>query len=62
MTNIEIKETLRRNRIYLWEVAMKLGVSEITLCRWLRQDLPKDKQQQIVNAITEIVVERTKLI
>jgi len=59
MTSIEIKETLRRHRIYLWEVATKLGVSEITLCRWLRQDPPEEKAKLILNAINAIVLERT---
>lgn len=61
MPNAHIKETLNKNRVYHWEVAKRLGVSEMTLFRWLRQDLPEDKKQLILKAITEIVTDRTKL-
>ena len=60
MPNAKIKEMLREKRIYQWEVATKMNVSEITFCRWLRHDLSEDKQQRILNAINEIVEERTK--
>lgn len=61
MSNGKIKETLQKNRVFYWEIADKLGVSEVTLCRWLRHDLPEDKQRKILKAITEIVTDRTKL-
>ena len=60
MPNSNIKELLRKKRIYQWEIAAKLNVSEITFCRWLRQDLPEEKQLQILSAIAEIDAERTK--
>ena len=59
MPNAHIKEMLNKNRVYHWEVAKRLGVSEMTLFRWLRQDLPDEKRQQILKAISEIVAERT---
>lgn len=61
MPNANIKELLRRKRIYQWEIAAKLNVSEVTFCRWLRNNLPEDKQQQILNAINEIVADRAKM-
>ena len=59
MTSEEIKEFAYQKRVPLWKIANKLNVCENTVARWLRQDLPEDKQQQILNAITEIVKERT---
>ena len=61
MPNANIKELLRKKRIYQWEIAAKLNVSEITFCRWLRQDLPEEKQRLIRKAIDEIAAERTEL-
>lgn len=61
MPNANIKELLRKKRIYQWEIAAKLNVSEITFCRWLRQDLPEEKQLLIRKAIDEIATERTEL-
>ena len=61
MTSEEIKDFAYQNRVALWRIADKLNVCENTVARWLRGELPEEKQQQILNAITEIVVERTKL-
>ncbi len=61
MTSEELKDFAYRNRVALWRIARKLNVCENTVARWLRNDLPEDKQQKILKAIEEIVVERTKL-
>ena len=62
MSNLQIKDLIKKQRVFLWEIAKRIGVSEMTLCRWLRQDeLPEEKQQAILNALTEAMVERTKL-
>ena len=61
MPNTDIKELLRKNRIYQWEIAAKLNISEITFCRWLRTDLPEEKQQLIRKAISEITAERAAM-
>ena len=62
MTSTEIKEYAYQNRVALWKIANKLGVCENTVARWLRQeDLPEDKQHQILNAIKEIVTDNMKL-
>ena len=47
----QIKQTLKENRIYQWEVAKALGITEFTLTRWLREDLPDAKADQIMQAI-----------
>lgn len=61
MNTSEIKSVASRKRVAIWMIADKLGISENTLYRWLRHDLPEEKQQQVLDAIREIVVERTKL-
>lgn len=61
MSNSQIKDALKKHRIYLWEIANRLNVSEMTICRWLRQDLPEEKAKLILNAINEIINKRTKL-
>lgn len=58
--NSDVKDSLQAKRIYYWELSDKLHVSEMTLCRWLRHELPEEKKKLILNAITEIIVERTK--
>ena len=58
---MEIKSLASRKKVALWEIADKLGISENTLYRWFRHELPEDKEQQIREAINEIATERTKL-
>jgi uncharacterized protein YjcR len=43
-----------------WVIAEKLGVSENTIYRWMRQELSDDKKQRILNAIKDIKQEFAK--
>ena len=53
--NKEIREKLERYRIRQCEVADQLGITEFTLCRWLRQELKPDRKVKVEAAINEIV-------
>lgn len=55
MKNLEIRMMIQNNRLYHYEVAAKLGVSEYTLCRWLREELSDEKKGKILEAINSIV-------
>lgn len=46
MKKEEVK--LKQNQVKQWEVAEAMGISEFTLCRWLRKDL-KGKQLERLN-------------
>jgi len=52
--NFDVREKIRKKHLYQYQVAAKLGVSEMTLIRWMRTELSADKKQQILNAITEL--------
>lgn len=54
MTGQEIRELLRQKRIYQWEVAAQMNVSEYALCRWLRGPLDSEKEQAILGAIERL--------
>ena len=54
MANAEIREILRKRRIRHYEVADRLGISEYTFCKWLRTELPPDKQEEVLEAIKKI--------
>lgn len=51
--NIIIREALKRHSLPQYQLADVLGVSEWTLCRWLRHELPKDQQRDIVAKIEQ---------
>ncbi len=58
MTSNEIKQILKEKRIYQWEVAKVLGITEFTLTRWLREDLSHEKEEEIMKIIDQIMKER----
>lgn len=55
MNNLDIRIKIKENRLCHYEVAAKIGVSEYTLCRWLRTELSEDKRNTILKAISDII-------
>ena len=55
--NEDIKKMARGNLIPLWKIAQQVGVSEMTLIRWLRTELPDKRKKQIVSAIERLTQE-----
>lgn len=51
MANIEIRNTLKQKRMYNYELAELLGITEWTLSRKLRKELPEDEKQKILEVI-----------
>ena len=60
MSNKEIKALMKENKIFMWQVAKKLGVYETSFCKWFREELSTERQQMIVSAVEEIKLERLK--
>lgn len=58
MENLEIRRKLKETKVMQWQVADKLGVSEMTLVRKLRYELPEAEKQKIFSVIEEISVEK----
>lgn len=54
MKTREIKLRARGAGVPQWKIADALGVSEPTLTRWLRHELPEEKQKQILEAIERL--------
>ena len=52
--NLDIREILKSVDITQWELANKLNISETTLVRKLRKELPEDEKQEILKMILEI--------
>lgn len=51
MKNEEIRVALFKNRFYQYELAEWLGISDTSLIRLLRKDLPADIVEKILNVI-----------
>lgn len=58
--NAEIRAAITAARLRQWEVAALLGISENTLVRWLRYELPEEKRRLILNAIESEVKRRER--
>lgn len=54
MKNQEVKTVIKESGCFQWEVAVALGVSEGTLCKWLRQELSQEKKKEILEAIKKL--------
>lgn len=57
--NEDIRSAARQKKIYLYEIADALGVSEPTFNRWLRKELSETKKADMLAAI-EIIAEKRK--
>ena len=57
MENLEIRKKLRQADILQWQLAEKMGIAEMTLCRKLRRELPEEEQQKIFKIIDELATE-----
>ena len=53
--NLLVRNELKRRKIYMWQLADYLNVSEVTMCKRLRYELPEAVQKDIVNKIREMV-------
>ena len=52
--NQEIKELFKKNNVPQWKVADVLGVSEMTVIRWLRHELTPERKAAILDAIEKV--------
>lgn len=52
--NRKIRDAIYDKRLRNWEVADALKISEATFVRWMRHELPEDRQDQIVEVIKGI--------
>ena len=53
-TSKELREQMRRHGLKQWEVAAKMGISEYTLVRWLRNTPTEEHAAMIAEAIEEL--------
>lgn len=54
MENKEIRELAQRKKVRHWQIADYIGISDGTLVKWLRHELPEERAQKIMEAIDAI--------
>ena len=60
MTNKRIRKALFESEVRQWELAKKLGITETSLSRKLREELPREEQRQILKVIQELANDEAK--
>lgn len=51
MNNKRLRKELIKNRMFLWELAKLMGVSESTITRMMRDELPEARQDELIDLI-----------
>ena len=54
MRNNTIREQAKSNGVKFWEIAEAMGVSEATVTRMLRRELPGAEQRKILDIVADI--------
>lgn len=54
MNNLDIRIAIRDSRFKQYEIVNRLNITETSLCRKLRNELPKDEKEKIIQAIKEL--------
>lgn len=57
MENLEIRRKLKEKKVFQWQVAKSIGISEMTLVRKLREEVTEEEKQKILSVIDKIAVE-----
>lgn len=61
MNNQKIEQLLKREKIYKWEIAERLGLHETSFCRWWRRELSEEQVRSILLAVEDIKLGRLKM-
>ena len=57
VTNMEIRQKALASGIRLWQIGKALGVSDFAFSRMLRDELPEDRKQEILEIIDQLAEE-----
>lgn len=58
--NLEIRQKAKEKGVLLWEVADTLKISEATMTRKLRKELPPEEKSQLLNIIEKLAEEKDR--
>lgn len=54
MPNEDIRKFMKVHNVFIWEVALAFSVSEMTIYRWLRKPLTREKEKLLVDTVKSI--------
>ncbi len=56
--NQGLRDEMKKAGLHQWEVANRLSISEGTLIRWMREELPEEKRAMVQAAIDDLRKEK----
>ena len=51
--NMEIRKKIIEKGLFYYQIAKRLGVSDITFSRWMREELSEARKQRILEILEE---------
>ncbi len=54
MNNMDLRKVAKENGVSFWQIALQMGISEPTMTRKLRVELPEQEKQKFLNIIKKI--------
>lgn len=54
MRNKDIRKEVKDARLFLWQVADELSITDSSFSRMLRKELPEERKEEIRNAIKKL--------
>lgn len=58
MCNMDLRQKAKEKDVFFWQIAEKLGVSEATMTRRLRFELPEQEKQKYLSIIDKLSAEK----
>ena len=58
MQNKDLRDVFRIANVKQWEVADAIGISEMSMVKWLRRELPVDKKIRVHEGIRKVLETR----
>lgn len=58
MQNKDLRDAFRIANVKQWEVADAIGISEMSMVKWLRRELPVDKKIWVQEGIRKVLETR----
>lgn len=62
MANQIIRDELREQKVYQWELAKALGISESTMVRKMRTEMSDEETMELLALIDSIVFDRKGIV
>lgn len=62
MANQDIRKYAKQNGVKLWQIANTMGISEPTMTRLLRLELPEQDKIKIIRIINELSAQNNAII